>query len=108
MKLVNEAWYPPERHLGTYVDVDVEAIATDDDGCFRVDNDDDADFFSVYLRDSDGLAECVADVRTRERAEALAETLALSMTSTCARADVQTASLAAYAGARLTVPESSR
>ncbi len=80
MKPFSEAWYPPTRPLRDYVDVEVEAIATDDDGCFRVDSDDDAEFFSVYLRDNDGLAECVADLRTRERAEALAATLELSTT----------------------------
>ncbi len=78
MKRSSEAWYPPSKLFREYLDVDVEAIATGDDGCFRVDSDDDAAFFSVYLRDSDGLAECVADLRTRKRAEALAATLKLS------------------------------
>ena len=80
MKPFTEAWYPPAMPLHEYVDVDVEAIATDDDGCFRVDDDDDAAFFSVYLRTKDGLAECVADLRTRTRAEALVATLQFSTT----------------------------
>ena len=77
MKPFSEAWYPPALPLRAYVAVDVEAIATEEDGCFRVDNDDDAAFFGVYLRDNDGLAECVADLHTRARAEALAATLML-------------------------------
>ena len=42
MKPFSEAWYAPALPLREYVDVEVEAIATDGDGCFRVDNDDDA------------------------------------------------------------------
>jgi hypothetical protein len=79
MKPVAEAWFPPALPLRAYVDVDVEALATDDDGTFRVDSDDAAAFFSVYLRDGDGLAECVADLRTRARAQAVAEWLKLGI-----------------------------
>lgn len=77
MKPFTEAWYPPSQQLHEYVAVEVEAIAIDGDGCIRVDRDDDADFFGVYLRSVEGTAECVADLRTRHRAEALANLLTL-------------------------------
>jgi len=62
-----------EHPLDTYVDVEVAGVATQDGECFTVEDDAEAEFFSVYLRTEEGLAECVADVATRAVAESIAD-----------------------------------
>ena len=68
-----ERIYDAEHPLDSYVDVEVSAVATQDGECFTVEDDAEAEFFSVYLRTPEGFAECVADVATRQHAEALAD-----------------------------------
>ena len=76
-KLECERIEDAEHPLENYVDVEVSGVATADGECFTVEDDTEAEFFSVYLRTREGFAECVADVHTRANAESIANGFAL-------------------------------
>ncbi|HEY1098799.1 MAG TPA: hypothetical protein VGF99_07715 [Myxococcota bacterium] len=71
--VIDERIFETEHALDSYVDVEVAGVATEGSELFTVDDDVDAEFFSVYLRTEEGFAECVADVATRQRAQTIAD-----------------------------------
>lgn len=63
-------FYPVDRAIftGTHIS-GVAYVDKGSDSVSEVDEDKDADFFSVYLRRSDGTMQCVADFYSREVGE---------------------------------------
>lgn len=52
-----------------FVSLEVKPVQQIGDGCVVVDDDADADFFSIYGRDERGYAHCVGDFADRQGAE---------------------------------------
>lgn len=45
--------------------------------CTRVETDEDAEFFSVYVRYKEGIADCIADCETRKEAQMFTDLLTM-------------------------------
>lgn len=70
MKNIMILWiYPlntPDKITGSYV---AGVKISNDGSCEQVDNDSDADMFSIYLRDNEGCSFCFADFLDRKSAD---------------------------------------
>ena len=55
--------------------LEVRGVREVADACEVVDDDEDADFFSIYGRDDAGFAYCIGDFTTREAAEEIQKAL---------------------------------
>lgn len=51
-----------------FVSYEIKPVKDEGDTCMVVEDDADADFFSIYGRDEDGLAHCIGDFTTRQAA----------------------------------------
>lgn len=51
-----------------FASYEIKAVQDDGDNCMIVDDDADADFFSIYGRDENGLAHCLGDFADRQSA----------------------------------------
>ena len=58
-----------------FTTLEVRGVRERDDACEVVDDDEDADFFSIYGRDEQGFAHCIGDFSTREAAQAIQNAL---------------------------------
>lgn len=54
-----------------FVSYEVKGVKDDGDNCEVVEDDADADFFSLYGRDESGFAHCVGDFADRLNAESI-------------------------------------
>lgn len=54
-----------------FVSLEVKGVKEIDDDCKIVEDDADADFFSIYGRDEENYAHCIGDFSTREGAETI-------------------------------------
>lgn len=52
-----------------FVSLEVKGVKELNDDCMVVEDDADADFFSIYGRDEQGLAYCIGDFSARSGAE---------------------------------------
>lgn len=52
-----------------FVSYEIKPVIDDGDNCKIASDDADADFFSIYGRDENGLAHCIGDFITRAAAE---------------------------------------
>lgn len=52
-----------------FVSLEIKGVADDGDNCEVVEDDADADFFSIYGRDESGFAHCIGDFADRQGAE---------------------------------------
>lgn len=55
--------------------LEVRGVREVADACEVVEDDDDADFFSIYGRDEQGFAYCIGDFNSREGAEEIKNAL---------------------------------
>lgn len=58
-----------------FVSLEVKGVKDRDDVCEIVDDDDLADFFSIYGRDEQGFAHCIGDFSSRHAAEEIKNAL---------------------------------
>lgn len=61
-----------------FTSLEVKGVQEVADECMVVEDDADADFFSIYGRDDAGLAYCIGDFSTRSGAEFIKEALEAS------------------------------
>lgn len=54
-----------------FVSLEVKGVTDDGDNCMVVEDDADADFFSIYGRDEQGFAHCIGDFADRAGAESI-------------------------------------
>ena len=52
-----------------FTSLEVKGVKEQHDECMVVEDDADADFFSIYGRDEQGFAHCIGDFSTRQGAE---------------------------------------
>lgn len=52
-----------------FTTLEVKGVKEQHDECMVVEDDADADFFSIYGRDEQGFAHCIGDFSTRQGAE---------------------------------------
>lgn len=52
-----------------FVSYEIQGVVDDGEDCYTVEDDADAQFFSIYGRDDQGFAHCIGDFVSRQAAE---------------------------------------
>lgn len=66
-----DANYEHKENDLKFVSLEVKGVADHGDYCSVVEDDADADFFSLYGRDEDGFAHCIGDFADRAGADSI-------------------------------------
>jgi len=60
-----------KENMLRFVSLEIKGVKETHDACMIVEDDADADFFSIYGRDEENFAHCIGDFTTREGAETI-------------------------------------
>lgn len=73
MKIIDQISFSPESASGEWSTIEVNPVRDTGDQSIEVCEEEKADFWSVYQRDKDGYAMCIADLPTKELADSFAD-----------------------------------